>query len=521
MGTRSTVRSRQREAGIALLISIFILLLISVVAIALVVSSGTESALAGNYRSATGVYYAALSGAEEARGRLLSKNPDAFKTTDPTTFLPPTGTALNMGDTYYLINPIGGEVITPWDSTSAYPDNQFGVEFGPSGFGAPTNPSKKALSVWNRNPLQSLNLPGPLYKWVRINAVSEKSLKIDFDGNPNSTTPLYYDGAHFSNSASAGPQVLELTSFAILPNRSQKLVQYLVAPMPVPLLPLPATLTLAGKIAGGSSTVAYSSPSNNTQFKVLGTNYDCNGNAAGTGDVPAIGVFNSTDTGTVTTGGNGGNGIQPASVRNTNYVGSSGSPDVEVVYGSFPPAMRTPAGLEAALQPIIQNKDVVITPTPAASTPPYLGTATGSDLTPLGMSATNPLTVIVNGNLDVSGWTGTGYGLLLVTGTFSYDPSSAWNGIILVIGQGKVNGAHHQFQQISGAMLVAKTRDSNNNPPQILPGSDLSDSSGMGASVIFDDHMDGYGIRYSSCWIQKSQPAGSYKILSFHEISQQ
>src|SRR6266849_2216396 len=106
---RSTNRERQSEAGIALLISIFVLLLISVIAIALVVSSGTESALAGNYRASTGVYYAALSGLEEARGRLSSKNPDAFKTTDPSTFLPAPGISLAMGDTYYLINPVGGE----------------------------------------------------------------------------------------------------------------------------------------------------------------------------------------------------------------------------------------------------------------------------------------------------------------------------------------------------------------------------------------------------------------------------
>src|SRR5260221_182071 len=105
------------------------LLLISVVAIALIVSSSTETALAGNYRASTGVYYAALSGLEETRARLLSKNPDAFKTTNTSNFLP-SGTALNMGDTYYLINPVGGEAITPWDSASTYPDSQFGVEFG-------------------------------------------------------------------------------------------------------------------------------------------------------------------------------------------------------------------------------------------------------------------------------------------------------------------------------------------------------------------------------------------------------
>ena len=62
------------ERGVALLIAIFALLLISVVGIALIVSTGTDSALARNYRTSTGAYYAALAGLEEGRGRLLWKN---------------------------------------------------------------------------------------------------------------------------------------------------------------------------------------------------------------------------------------------------------------------------------------------------------------------------------------------------------------------------------------------------------------------------------------------------------------
>ncbi len=69
---------RRSEEGIALLIAIFVLLLISVVAIALLVSSGTETALGANYRASSTVYYAALAGLEEARGRLLPKSPNYF-----------------------------------------------------------------------------------------------------------------------------------------------------------------------------------------------------------------------------------------------------------------------------------------------------------------------------------------------------------------------------------------------------------------------------------------------------------
>jgi len=128
------------------------------------------------------------------------------------------------------------------------------------------------------------------------------------------------------------------------------------------------------------------------------------------------------------------------------------------------------------------------------------------------MSSANPLTVVVNGNLDISNWSNDGYGLLLVIGKFTYDPDTTWDGIILVIGQGTVDGSHSQNKQINGAMLVAKTR----NPA----GSLLPDPNLGGASVVFNDGMQGYGIRYSSCWIQKAQPKGKYKILSFREISQ-
>jgi len=508
------IQTKRTEEGIALLISIFILLLISIVAIALIVASGTETSLAGNYRSATAVYYAALSGLEEARGRLLSKNPDAFKTTNPSNFLPPPGTALNMGDTYYLINPDGGAPITPWDSSSTYPDNQFGVEFVPSSFSAPTNPSPTALSVWNRNPLQALNLPGPLYKWVRINAVSEKSLGVDADADSlaDSTTPLYYDGVHFSNSPSAGPQVLELTSFAILPNGSQKLVQYLVAPVPIGLPPFFAALSLLGSSL--NTSVSYTSPLPNTNFKVMGIDQDCSGNPTGNPPRVAIGVIVSTDVGTVESGGNGGAGIVPFSVQATNYKGSGSNPDVENML-AFPLNYQSPSGLDAVAQAIIQNADGVIPSGSAGTQQTYLSALVSSSA----MSPTSPMTLVANGDLNLTGWHHTGYGLLLVTGTLTYDPDASWNGIVLVIGQGVLLNSKSGAGEIVGAVMVAKTRDSSGS---LITGSYLGASAVNynSNSASSPSDLGGQGIYYSNCWIQRAQPTAGNKILSFHEISQ-
>src|SRR2546429_4108965 len=107
---RRTHRKRRTDEGIALLISIFVLLLISVVAIALIVSSGTESALAGNYRSSTGVYNGAIAGLGEGRARLRPQSPIWFKNTDPA-FLPAGGASLLPCAPVYVINPLGGESV--------------------------------------------------------------------------------------------------------------------------------------------------------------------------------------------------------------------------------------------------------------------------------------------------------------------------------------------------------------------------------------------------------------------------
>jgi hypothetical protein len=493
---------RRGEAGIALLISIFILLLISVVAIALIVSAGTETSLAGNYRSSTGVYYAALAGVEEIRARLVPKNPSAFVNTDPS-FLPAPGTPLAVCSVYYVLNPLGAEAVTPWVAGSTYADTEFGPEFLSSGCSMPSSPHT-ANSIWKRNPLNTLPFPGPLYKWVRINAVSEQSINVDvspYDGTKSLTTPIYYDGTYL-NDTSNGSQVIEITALAVLPNGSQKLVQYLAAPTPIPLPPFLAALTLSDS-SGNNAT--FHAPASDPSYNVEGNDQDCSGTPTGT-LFPAIGVFINADTlstGPIITG-------IPAAQR-PSYTGLHAAPDVENIGGSFPANLKIPSNLDALAQNIIQNADVVITPTPSGS-PPYLGTATGANLTPLGMSSSNLLTVVVNGNLDISNWSNDGYGLLLVTGTFTYDPDTTWDGIILVIGQGIVNGSHLQYKEINGAMLVAKTRDGNNN---VLPGSNLG-----GASMIFQDSMQGEGIRYSNCWIQKATPTSNYKILSFHEISQ-
>ncbi|HET8922692.1 MAG TPA: hypothetical protein VFN26_06800 [Candidatus Acidoferrum sp.] len=516
-------RASEREAGIALLISIFILLLISVVAIALIVSSGTESALAGNYRSSTTVYYASLSGLEEARSRLFARNPSSFNNTQPG-FIPSPGVTMAVGSVAYVLNPSPNPAFgeTLGNLLALYPDVEYDNEFGPGALAAANAAGtvQTTPSVWSTGPLNAVNgtMGGPFFKWVRINPVSEISLNLDVDadGRPDSPTPIYYNGTSFSNSLSAGPQVFEITSLAVLPDRSRKLLQYLVTPSPVQLPPFLAALTLSGSTNGSGTPPTFHAPGFNAVYAAKGNDQDCNGNPTGS-LYAAIGLFGDYTGGSYASDLIGIKGGIPTNVSGTNaqlnYTGlgpappSPNPPDVEYLT-AFPANLQTPSQLDAIAQTIVQNADVVL---PSGPVNYPLPTVTGSALTSLGMSPTNPLTVVVNGNLDISNWSHDGYGLLLVTGTFTYDPDTTWNGIVLVIGQGIVQGSHMQYKQINGAVLVAKTRDTS--------GVLLTGRIG-GASVSFNDNMQGKGIRYSSCWIQKAQPIAGFRVLSFHEIAQ-
>src|SRR5487761_651694 len=126
MKSHNSFSPKRHEAGVALLISIFVLLLVSGVALALVANSGTESSLAGNYRSSTSAYDAGTAGLEEARGRLLSGSPNDFNATVPG-FIPAGAplAVLPQMQVRYILNPLPGEVVTPANpgNNATYPDN--------------------------------------------------------------------------------------------------------------------------------------------------------------------------------------------------------------------------------------------------------------------------------------------------------------------------------------------------------------------------------------------------------------
>lgn len=504
---KNTLKKRSNsQDGVALLVAMITLLLISGVAVAMIVASGAEGSINGNYRSSSSSYYAALAGVEEGRGRLL---PTSSNTIVGTNGIPTFGNVMAVDQITYIGNPNTAAGETLANILTTYPDNQYDAEFGigkratSAAAGKVNNPP-----IQSRASTNSSNIPGPMYKWVRINPVTEFSLKMDVDnsGGPlNQTNVLYYETANTPPSLTQTPsstayQVLEVTSLAVLPNGTQKLMQYLVTPQ-VYGMDFPGALTLAGSV--GTYAGASSNPYKMNGQDGSGTAPAIPGCATNPATVKdAIGVSAASDAAIVAAG--------IPSNRVGNYTGAGGNtPNVNAV--SMPSVFSSPAALDQLITNIKANAVVIPNPPNPAnynnSGTTYNFGQSGPGYTWPAMSASNPQTIYVDGSFDLG--PNTGYGLLVVTGNFHYHGNSSWNGIILVVGDGTTtfDGQGGGSGQFDGAIFVATTRDVNGVQLNNF-GTVNYDISGGG----------GNGVYYNSCWVKQVQQPPTYKVLSFREI---
>ena len=401
------------------------------------------------------------------------------------------------------------------------------------------------------SPVASAGLPGPSYKWVRINPATEQSLNVDVngDGAIDSVAVLFYDPANANSAYKSTPglvlssppvpatpptptavEALEITALAVLPNGSQKILQYVVAPLIISaqvssnsVSPFgtnfpnfPAALTLAG------NGVSYTGPQTTT-FTINGQD-QCNTNNY----YYSIGYTNNGDGTGITTAASGSppgyandyqgypslTGPPPGPTKGLTTIKNVNPPNP--ANAPIAPSWLTPASLDSIAQDITKSADVVIDGVSS-------GPAHASNLP--AMAPATPMTVVVSGDWDLTGWHGVGYGLLLVTGTLTYDPDATWEGLVLVIGQGVfVSTMGGGLNGFDGAVFVAKTRDASGNLLSSLGATSFSQT---GSSGNF-----GRGINYNSCWIS-GNPGNpivqgirgplingplSYKVLSFREI---
>jgi hypothetical protein len=473
-------RKHRCQRGVALVIALFALMLISVIALSVILTAGTETALKGNYKSAMQAFYDAKAGLEEARGRLWAVNPDSISGSLP---LPFDGTKV-----LYIVNPANGETVNPVDPTNPFADTEYSKEWSTT----PTTVTLKASTSGNGG------IAGPSYKWVRITATTESSSGLQV-GTATPNAPLFYDGtgvyAPWPTPPSGDSQVLTLTALAVTPYGSRRILQYVVAQPPTGVNPLfapaggptptvdqifPAALTLDGPSPSFG-------PAASSNFITNGNDGSGpNGSACPTTAQPvsAVGAYSSSDQSSIST---------TIGSQGSNYPGTGAAPSVSSIYGIVPLSEQSVSGLERLVTNVTEAASEVVTgPT---STLPNYG------------SGASPVTAVVEGDFNLKDVTG--YGILLVTGTLTVSGTGGWRGVVLVIGQGVVNGNASTGNEFDGAVLVAKTRDGAGN----LLG-------GLGSPSVNWGTATSNGIYYNTCWVKKAASALPYQVLSFREVSE-
>ncbi len=125
-----------------------------------------------------------------------------------------------------------------------------------------------------------------------------------------------------------------------------------------------------------------------------------------------------------------------------------------------------------------------------------------------GLGASNPDGVLtfVDGDFTLGPGTPTGQGTLIVTGTLTFDGSFNWNGVIMVLGAGRVVRSGGGQGNIYGAMFVA-------NFTRTGASTDV-----FGAPTFNTNGGGSANIQYSSDAVDKAKAVGGHSIKGVREI---
>jgi hypothetical protein len=484
------------EEGIALLLCVFSLLLLTGIAMGLMYMADTETRVDDNFRSSVQSYYGARAGLEEARDRMRTA---AASPIPLPTQMPSLG-----GGVVYLVNTAGGaDVVQPWNTANTYFDDELCQEnYTGLGLASPGRGIACGSAPAGANWYNSVASTAPLanstgaisYKWVRITLKGNGSLPPYYVNGSGAAATLATQvcwapsnelllAGGFASCPAMGQvdeNVYMLTSLAVTPTGARRMLQMEATRLRLPAFP--SALTMDG------SGATYDSPTSNG-FQISGVDKrSCGGSALPS--LPGVGASDNSSV-TAITGAIPGN-------RAVNYTGSGGTaPDVENLNSppnTLAPQWQTVGG--------INSVDSLID---VAATQTYNGSVSGISL---GTDAAPQITV-VNGDLTLGGGA-SGSGILMVTGTLNLNGLVTFHGIVLVIGQGIVNVSGGGGGEFDGAFFVARTVDSSGNP--------LPDNSAPAAPLVNWAGGGGNGIYYDSCWVAKMANNFYYIPLNVREL---
>jgi len=321
-------KRKNGERGIALFMSLVLLLLLSAIAVALVYMANTDSAVNANYRNQQVLYFAAKAGVEEARNRLMVANANtvAAPTCAPSSSclaaVPSEPTAAN-GQILYILGGQTPAAVKPWDLTTVYADdelchNGYNLLVAPQSgdMHCTTIPAGAAwyTTTTSKIPWNATTAALP-FQWVRIspklngsvdsgkypvNPTKPMNTQVCWDGSEEVLLQNAADCTQMVNATPPGPAanaVYLVTSLALNPqNGSRRMVQAEVALPPAPPFPYGLFATGTGcsalQMGGGSTTDSYTSANGGTYASThvpYGGDIGSNGNVLLNGNSTQIG----------------------------------------------------------------------------------------------------------------------------------------------------------------------------------------------------------------------------------------
>ncbi len=519
----------KNERGMALILSLLALLLVSAVGLGLIYMSNTETSINYNYKDTQTAFFAMRAGLEEGRDRLRANSPAP---TIPLPTLPPPA----ANSVVYILNSAGGgDVVAPATAGNQYIDDEFCHEsFPPLPYIAPGAGVCPAADVPPVGSFTTMLSTSPntgtaaalKYKWVRITVKTNgtfPSALVDSSQNNAAglASPVCWDGtllkervalamgyASCQLAKSAGLNVMPvylITSMAVTPSGSRRIGQYEVGAFLV--TPPAAGLDFAGPNA------QFNNAPNSNNFGISG----CNSGDPANGPLAAAPCTN-TYVAPVPLGGPGG---PPGGVCTNNSPAALPAIGVGDAQGVTNMGAQIPNNRQsdytgatpiapAPATPSVQNEGVgtaqypsnnVLGPGSNWSTPAQMNAlaqamANAANLTCPGNAACSnttfgspsaPQITYINGDATLSG----GAGVIVVTGTLTFNGNTNFDGIVLVIGQGIMNVQGGGGGQINGEVLIANTNSHTAPFGQLAAlGSPTLNWTGGGSNFI----------QYNSCW---------------------
>ena len=421
--------------GIALIVAMFALLILSLIGLALLSVSSTEVLVNQNFKNSRAAYFAADAGTEEARFRLM--------TTGGNVIVPPGNTTSAI----YLRANTSIDPTTGSSSSNPYFDPEYSVISKRDNYGTQTTTASGLTSTTFYTTIQGGSNQVP-YAWVRITRKTETlaGQTIDND-NTNNTTAVYYGSntatfltSQYVRDATNSPThngnpVYLVTSMALDSSGAQRKIQTEV------VVPPPVAITAA---VNSYNDVDFSGTLN------ISGNDECNGGATQVYGVSSHGSVDSLHGPQTVTG-------QPPPPP-APVTGPSLCPNCP--FGYDVPTLINMYKNSPIFQAITTaSTNVSCSGSPVSCSGANVVLGTPPNVPPPGSPTNTPVPgyYYSPGNLHVTGANSRGYGVLVVDGDVTMDGGVYFEGIILAKGTFNFTGGGGNNINIRGAVLAGQS----------------------------------------------------------------